>query len=202
MGIEYTKPPKLEGKGIANRETTTDHARGRTIIGRGNVAPILVQRDVTITHEGVVPGPSTVLESNAAAGVAKAEPAPPAPMPAQNTQQTPDLSRMNAIAAGVSQPQTQPLQARELRKLTQVKFSGLGMGRLVLFCREAVVSEGLIVLGFPQDGQTAIVIPPKAEPGEEMAPITVTVGGVDYLCVSNEWTFELNELLFLVLVRL
>ncbi len=90
-------------------------------------------------------------------------------------------------------------QAARQGKKVKVSFSGAGMGKTTVFAREAIVSPTLVVIAYPQDGESAIVEPPEC--GTD-APIQITVGNQTYPCIYGGWTYELDGLLFLVLVRI
>lgn len=197
-GVDYAlRPPAQSGKYKATQTGDTDHAQGRTIVRRGDMSPIMVQKDVRLNGNGVDIKHSYPLENppSATFGDAVEAPAPALAVPVVTPAPAPqNLDRLTQIAAGVVQA------AAVVTPKTKVKvqFSGSGIGKIIVFCQEVAVSESLVVLGFPQDGSTSIFMPPTMLDVED--PLIVTVGKDVYRCLSNEWTFDLMGLMFLVLL--
>lgn len=81
----------------------------------------------------------------------------------------------------------------------KVTLKGTAFGKTTLFCSGVAVSDSLVVIQYPNDGQTTIVEPPVC--GAE-DPLTVSHDGKTYRCLSGEWAAELNGQYLVVLIRL
>ncbi len=89
------------------------------------------------------------------------------------------------------------LRAEKVPK-TRVMMSGPGMPKMTLFFQEVYVSPSLVILGFADDGESAIVEPPQAT---TEAPLSLTIAGQVYLCANFDFNFQREDMTFLALVR-
>ncbi len=81
----------------------------------------------------------------------------------------------------------------------KVSIASAATGKMTLFCTGVAVSESILVIQYPADGQTAIYEPPVTD---ETDPLRVTTPEGTYRCLSLGFSVELGGQYLVILVRL
>jgi hypothetical protein len=172
---QSTEPPSMAGaivsRGLRQPIKVETFVNGERTLGR--VSPPEKLLAPTISAE---PAVAPVVASAVIAGVPHPEPTT-APIP-----QTP---------SAVSAPRVKVV-LRGSSKESKV-------GRMTIFCSAVAVSESLVVIKYPADGQTTIVEPPTCVTSD---PLLVDYQGKTYKCISDNWAVELDGAYLVILIRL
>ena len=118
-----------------------------------------------------------------------------APAPEVIPQVAPQVQQFTAgphLVVAPVQPPAPPPRKR-------VVLSGKEIGKMTLFCSGLAVSDTLVVIQYPNDGQTAIYEPPICT---DENPLTVLEGTNKYQCISGGWSVELSGQYLVMLPRL
>lgn len=96
-------------------------------------------------------------------------------------------------------PVATPAPVTRTKVVLRGSTKGSRVGRMTLFCSAVAVSDSLVVLKYPLDGQTTVVEPPTCMADD---PLLVDYQGSTYKCMSDNWAIELDGAYLVVLLRL
>jgi hypothetical protein len=186
---DFELPPPIDNNyarpSIVLEQSTEPPSMAGAIVSRGLRQPIKVETFVNGERTlGRVSPPEKLL-----APTISAEPAPavitgvPAPEPT--------IAPIPQTPSAVSAPRVKVV-LRGSSKESKV-------GRMTIFCSAVAVSESLVVIKYPADGQTTIVEPPTCVTSD---PLLVDYQGKTYKCISDNWAVELDGAYLVILIRL
>lgn len=129
----------------------------------------------------------------------------PTPAPRYEKVLAPTISDEPVLAPGtvLVVPQTpviQPVvQVPRVKVVLRGSSKDSKVGRMTIFCSAVAVSDSLVLIKYPADGQTTIVEPPSCGASD---PLLVDYQGFTYKCMSDNWAVEVDGYYFVVLLRL
>lgn len=136
------------------------------------------------------------------AGELKAAEAMPAPTERETAHHWSGTPSPGAGLLQFSPPVVAPQQLALPPAVPKVKvtISSRATGKMTLFCTGVAVSDTILVIQYPADGQTAIYEPPTTE--DDADPLMVVTPQGPYRCLSLGFSVELNGQYLVILVRL
>jgi hypothetical protein len=119
-------------------------------------------------------------------------------VPAENVS-APTISQEPEAATPAQAPKSTQVALPRVKVQLSGSSKDSKHGRTTLFCSGVAISESLVVLQYPEDGQTTIVEPASCLPSD---PIIVNHNGAKYRCMYDNWSVSLGGHYLVMLVRL